>query len=179
LGEWHIIALNSQLDMGAGSEQEQWLRADLAAHPSLCTLAYWHSPRFSSGGHGNDERSSDVWVVLYEAGVDVVLNGHDHNYERFAPQNPAGDLDVERGIREFVVGTGGAVLRDFDRIKANSEARNHQVWGVLQLSLYSDRYEWKFMPIAGQTYEESGSAPCVTVVSHWNMQHFLPTVRRP
>lgn len=176
LGAWHIVALNSQLAMNAGSEQEQWLRADLAAHPSLCTLAYWHSPRFSSGVHGNDEHSSDVWVALYEVGVDVVLNGHDHNYERFAPQNPAGDLDVARGIREFVVGTGGAVLRDFDHIRANSEARNNQVWGLLQLSLYPDRYEWKFMPVAGQAYEESGSSPCVTVAHSWNSQHFLPAL---
>jgi hypothetical protein len=118
-----------------------------------------------------------VWAALYEHGVEVVLNGHDHNYERSAPQNPDGDLDIEQGIREFVVGTGGAVLRDFDRVKANSEARNHEVWGVLQLSLYSDRYEWKFMPIAGEIYEESGSAPCVTIERNWNTHHFLPTVR--
>jgi len=99
LGDWHIIALNSEIPHGAGSEQEQWLRADLAANPSLCTLAYWHRPRFSSGPHGNDTGVQPFWQALYDHGADVVLNGHDHTYERFAPQSPTGQAEPSRGIR--------------------------------------------------------------------------------
>lgn len=174
LGDWHIVALNSENDMAAGSEQEQWLRADLAAHRSPCALADRHHPRFSSGVHGNNARSADVWQALYEAGVDVVLNGHDHNYERFAPQNPNGELDTDRGIREFVVGTGGVPLRTFGVVRANSQVRNNQAWGVLQLSLSLDRYAWEFRPIAGQEFVESGSAFCVRVAGDWKSKVYLP-----
>jgi hypothetical protein len=124
LGAWHIIALNSEISHSAGSAQEQWLRADLAANPNICTLAYWHAPRFSSGQHGNKASSQALWQALYEYGADVVLNGHDHIYERFAPQNPNGQADA-RGIREFVVGTGGAALYSFGSIQPNSQARNN------------------------------------------------------
>lgn len=160
LGAWHIIALNSEIEVKAGSAQEQWLRQDLAAHPAACTLAYWHKPRFSSGEHQNDADFHAFWVALYEAGVDVVLNGHDHNYERFAPQNPGGQADPD-GIREFVVGTGGTGQRAFSRIQPNSEVRFTDSWGVLQVTLHETSYDWQFIPIAGQNFQDSGSSACV------------------
>jgi hypothetical protein len=125
LGAWHIIALNSEITQSAGSAQEQWLRADLAANQSVCTLAYWHKPRFSSGMHGNIAGSQALWQALYDDRADVVLNGHDHLYERFAPQNPSGQADATRGIREFVVGTGGSALYPFSTIQPNSQVRNN------------------------------------------------------
>ncbi len=131
LGAWHIIALNSEIAHDANSAQVEWLRADLAAHQSVCTLAYWHKPRFSSGRHGNNASVQPFWQALYDYGADVVLNGHDHTYERFALQNPSGGADPTRGIREFVVGTGGAGLYSFPTIQANSEVRNNTTWGVL------------------------------------------------
>ncbi|HEX9837786.1 MAG TPA: metallophosphoesterase, partial [Anaerolineales bacterium] len=124
LGAWHIISLNSEISQSAGSAQEQWLRADLAANPKTCTLAYWHKPRFSSGQHGNIAGSQALWQALYDHGADVVLNGHDHTYERFAPQNPNGQAD-SKGIREFVVGTGGAGLYSFTSNQPNSQVRNN------------------------------------------------------
>jgi hypothetical protein len=160
LGAWHIIALNSEISQGAGSAQERWLRADLAANPSICTLAYWHKPRFSSGLHGNISASQALWQALYDYGADVVLNGHDHTYERFAPQNPNGQADA-RGIREFVVGTGGAGLYSFPSIKPNSQVRNNSTYGVLKLTLHPTSYDWQFVPIAGQSFTDSGSANCV------------------
>jgi hypothetical protein len=161
LGAWHIIALNSEIDHDAGSAQEQWLRADLAAHQSSCTLAYWHKPRFSSGKHGNRTSVQALWDALYEYEADVVLNGHDHLYERFAPQDPNGQADPSRGIREFVVGTGGTNLYPFSTIEANSEVRNNTTWGVLKLSLHPTSYDWEFVPVAGQTFTDTGSANCV------------------
>ncbi|HET6595329.1 MAG TPA: Ig-like domain-containing protein [Anaerolineales bacterium] len=160
LGEWHIIALNSEIAQGAGSAQEQWLRADLAANPNVCTLAYWHKPRFSSGQHGNNTASQALWQALYEHKADVVLNGHDHTYERFAPQNPSGQADPN-GIREFVVGTGGVALYSFPTIQPNSEMRNNIANGVLKLTLHATSYDWQFVPIAGQTFTDSGAANCV------------------
>ncbi|HEX9872657.1 MAG TPA: metallophosphoesterase [Candidatus Tectomicrobia bacterium] len=161
LGAWHIIVLNSEIERGAGSAQEQWLRADLAANQRTCTLAYWHKPRFSSGQHGNATSVQAFWQALYEYGADVVLNGHDHTYERFAPQNPDGQADPTRGIREFVVGTGGASLYSFPAIQANSEVRDNTTWGVLKLTLHATSYDWQFVPIAGQTFSDAGSANCV------------------
>src|SRR6059058_1114760 len=107
LGAWHIIALNSDLPMDAGSTQEQWLRADLAAHPAACTLAYWHHPLFSSSTVAVLGAARATWQDLYDAGAELVLNGHHHDYERFAPQNPAGEVDQVHGIQEIVAGTGG------------------------------------------------------------------------
>jgi len=162
LGAWHIIALNSEIALGAGSPQEQWLRADLAANPNSCTLAYWHKPRFSSGTHGNNASLQAIWQALYDFGADVVLNGHDHTYERFAPQSPTGQAEPTRGIRQFVVGTGGASLYSFPSIRPNSEMRNNTAWGVLRLTLRLTGYDWEFVPIAGQTFTDTGSADCVT-----------------
>lgn len=161
LGAWHIIVLNSEIDRSAGSEQEQWLRADLADHEQVCTLAYWHKPRFSSGRHGNSESARPFWQALYEAGADVVLNGHDHTYERFAPQDPDGVADSAHGLRQFIVGTGGANLYSFDSVAANSEARNNTTWGVLKLTLHPTGYDWEFIPVAGQDFSDTGSADCV------------------
>jgi len=160
LGAWHVVAINSNTDLSASSPQLQWLAADLAANPTVCAAAFWHHPRFSSGVHGDDTGMQDLWQVLYDAGVDVVMNGHDHDYERFAPQDPAGNADTQRGIREFVVGTGGRSLRNFATVAANSEVRNSDTHGVLKLTLYDSRYEWGFIPVAGQTFSDTGAADC-------------------
>jgi hypothetical protein len=160
LGGWHIISLNSNIAMTAASPQEQWLRADLAAHPAPCTLAYWHHPRFSSSEHGSSTAPQPLWQALYDANADVVVNGHDHTYERFAPQTPAGTLDTARGIREFVVGTGGGELYRFPSIRANSEVRNNTTHGVIKLTLRAGGYDWAFVPVAGGTFRDSGSGRC-------------------
>ena len=162
LGTWHIIVLNSNLSVASGSTQEQWLRADLAAHTAVCTLAYWHHPRFSSGEvHGSNRDMGPLWQALYEYGADVVLNGHEHHYERFEPQNPDGLADPARGIRQFVVGTGGRSHYAFDAPIANSAVRETGTYGVLKLTLHSTSYSWEFVPELGQTFTDSGTAPCV------------------
>jgi hypothetical protein len=140
VGSWHIIALNSECDeiggCNGGSAEEQWLRSDLAADPNDCTLAYWHEPRFSSGTHGGYTLTTEAfWQDLYDSGVDVVVNGHDHNYERFAGQNPAGDADPN-GIREFVVGSGGRSFEPIVSVQPNSEVLNGDTFGVLELTLH-------------------------------------------
>ncbi|MDP9364989.1 MAG: metallophosphoesterase, partial [Chloroflexota bacterium] len=164
LGSWHVVVLNSNCgEVGgceAGSPQEQWLRSDLAAHPAACTLAYWHHPRFSSGEHGNAPTMEPIWQALYEAGADVALAGHDHDYERFAPQDPSGRADPARGLREFVVGTGGRSLRGFERPRPNSEVRDHASFGVLKLTLHQTAYDWAFVPVAGETIADAGTAAC-------------------
>jgi hypothetical protein len=158
LGGWHLIALNSNIARDFPSEQAQWLRADLAAHQTRCTLAYWHHPRFSSGNHGNDRSQQTFWDALDKAGADVVLNGHDHSYERFAPQNAAG-VRESSGVREFVVGTGGKSLRSFPNLQPNSEVRSAESFGVLKLDLHARSYEWKFVPATGG-FTDSGSDAC-------------------
>jgi hypothetical protein len=165
LGTWHIIVLNSECadigGCGAGSREVQWLRADLAAHPAACTLAYWHKPLFSSGSaHGNDYEMKPLWQALYDANADVVINGHDHNYERFAPQNPDGGSDAARGIREFVVGSGGKNHRPIVLAKPNSESRNADAFGVLKLSLRTGAFDWQFIPEAGKTFVDAGTGKC-------------------
>jgi len=165
LGAWHIIVLNSECkDVGgceAGSPQEKWLRADLAAHSVACTLAYWHKPLFSSGAaHGDDLEIQPLWQALYDANADVVVNGHDHDYERFAPQTPDAAPDPKRGIREFVVGTGGKNHRPFKEPKPNSEVRDATAFGVLKLTLKSNGYDWQFIPEEGKTFTDSGSGAC-------------------
>jgi hypothetical protein len=162
LGAWHIVVLNSEIAAGANSAQEQWLRTDLAAHPADCTLAYWHTPRFSSGSTLASNKTLALWQALYDYGADVVLNGHEHFYERFAPQTPDGDADAEYGIRQFIVGTGGTNLRGFATIHPNSVVRNGTTWGVLKLTLHATSYDWEFIPIPGQTFTDTGSANCVS-----------------
>jgi hypothetical protein len=163
LGRWHLVALNSNCSAvggcNEGSPQERWLRADLAAHRVRCTLAYWHHPRFSSGDHGSDSAYSGFWRALYDAGADVVIVGHDHDYERFAPQTPDGERDPARGIREFVVGTGGMNLRGFPRIAPNSELRDATTLGVVELTLGSRAYAWRFRPAVGPLVDR-GSTTC-------------------
>ena len=146
----------------AGSPQEQWLRKDLIQHSQLCSLAYFHKPLFSSGGkHGNDLEVKPLWDALYAAGVEIVLNGHDHDYERFAPQDPEGKSDPDHGVREFVVGTGGKdTHRPMGKAQPNSEARNDDTYGVLKLTLHPKSYDWQFVPEAGKSFTDSGSAAC-------------------
>ena len=163
--DWHVVVLNSNCSYaggcGAGSPQEQWLRADLAASTRPCTVAMWHHPRFSSGEHGNDPSTEAFWAALYDDGAELVLNGHDHDYERFAPQNPSAVADPTYGIREFVIGTGGVDLRPFGSTPAvNSEVRSIDAHGVLKLTLDSGGYGWRFLPIPGDTLDESGSGAC-------------------
>ena len=165
LGTWHVVALNSNcshVGCAAGSEQEQWLRADLAANPAQCTAAYWDTPRFSSGKkHGDDISFVPFWQVLYEHGVEFVLGGNDHHYERYAPQTPFGDLDLTDGIRQFVVGTGGRFLRPVTAIApAHSEARNDTTHGILRVGLLEGSYEWEFLPVPGGTFTDSGTSNC-------------------
>jgi hypothetical protein len=170
VGAWHIVVINSNRSQvggcGAGSAQEQWLRSDLAAHPTACTLAYWHHPRFSSGSaHGSSTATQAIWQALYDFRADIVLVGHEHHYERFAPQDALGNLDTARGIREFVVGTGGKSHYGFGTILANSQVRNSDTYGVLKLTLRSVSYDWEFVPETGKTFTDTGSASCVTATS--------------
>jgi acid phosphatase type 7 len=166
VGSWHIVALNSNCGeiggCGSGSAEDKWLRNDLAAHPAKCTLAYWHHPRFTSGseGGGNSTFMSQIYSDLYAANADVVLSGHDHDYERFAPQNPSGQLDTTRGMREFVVGTGGKSHHTFAATAANSQVRNNTTFGVLRLTLHPTGYDWQFVPAAGSIFTDSGSTAC-------------------
>jgi Calcineurin-like phosphoesterase len=162
LGTWHIIVLNSNCGQAGGcstgSAQDTWLQADLAAHPALCTLAYWHIPLWSSGGRAA-QNSVKFVQRLYAAGADVILTGHDHIYERFAPQTPAGVADPN-GIRAFVVGTGGANHTSIPSVASNSEVRNSTTFGILRLTLHSGSYDWNFVPEPGKTFTDSGTAVC-------------------
>jgi hypothetical protein len=164
-GAWHVIVLNSNCGKikggcGAGSAQATWLKADLAAHPTACALAYWHHPRYTSGLHGDAENMRDLWQILDEAGVDVALSGHDHDYERFAPQDADGKANAD-GVRQFVVGTGGKTLYPFEHgPEANSEIRTDSVYGVLKLTLHPTSYDWQFIPAEGNQFTDSGSAAC-------------------
>lgn len=160
LGGWHVVVLNSNIARATDSAQLQWLRSDLAANAGRCTLAYWHHPRFSSSKHGNDDSVRPFWDALYDAGAEVVLVGHDHVYERFAPQTSAGAADPVRGIRQFIVGMGGRSHYGFDRIQPNSEVRNANTYGVLRVELLDGAYRWEFVPVAGGTFRDSGSSEC-------------------
>ncbi|HRV90966.1 MAG TPA: metallophosphoesterase, partial [Anaerolineae bacterium] len=163
-GAWHIVVINSNCSQVGGcqpgSPQEEWLRADLAADSRTCTLAYWHHPRFSSGEHGNFESVEPIWDALYENGAELVLVGHDHIYERFAPQDPTGVADPVNGIRQFVVGSGGKNHRSAGPPIANSEALNDDTFGVLKLTLRPTSYDWEFVPEEGGTFTDSGSGLC-------------------
>lgn len=160
---WHLIALNSNCSFvggcGAGSPQEQWLRADLRRSRAVCTLAYWHHPRFSSGEHGSDSTYVAFWQALYDANADVVLVGHDHDYERFGLLDASGSLDRPRGIREFVVGSGGKNLRTFPKVRPWSQARDATSLGILELGLAASWYSWRFRPAVG-AFKDSGVARC-------------------
>lgn len=163
LGAWHLVSLNSNCSeiggCGRGSPENRWLRLDLARHRTRCTLAYWHHARFSSGPHGDDLDVSGLWQTLYERGADVVLSGHDHDYERFAPLDPAGAVDPARGLREFVVGTGGRSHYGTGTPQPGSEVRDSSTFGVLALTLRPTGYDWRFLPAVG-SFTDGGSARC-------------------
>ena len=162
LGVWHIVALNSNCNdiaCGPNSKQVEWLREDLQSSGKQCTLAYWHHPRFSSGIAGGSGSVSSFWRTAFEMGVDVVVNGHDHDYERFAPMDVGGNVDAN-GIRAFVVGTGGAVLRDMGTVKPNSEVRYTGTNGVIMFKLYPGHYEWQFIPADDAALADSGTGVC-------------------
>jgi acid phosphatase type 7 len=162
LGSWHVVVLNSNCDVvgcGPGSPQQRWLRADLASHPARCTLAYWHHPRFSSGLHGSDAAVAPLWRTLARGGADVALAGHDHDYERFAPQDADGRLDRRRGIVQFVVGTGGK--SHYPVLLARRNSRAHaSVFGVLALTLGRGAYRWRFVAEPGVGFADRGAARC-------------------
>ena len=164
LGAWHLISLNSECShvggCGAGSAQETWLRADLAAHPAACTLAYWHEPRWSSGEHGNATQMTTIWNDLVAAHADLVLSGHNHDYERFPALNASG-VPTSTGVREFVVGTGGKNHYGFGTAPAISgELRNDTAFGIVRLDLHPTSYEWRFLPAPSYTFTDSGAAAC-------------------
>ncbi|HVW31022.1 MAG TPA: metallophosphoesterase, partial [Acidimicrobiia bacterium] len=171
IGSWHLISLNSTCAAAGGcsknSPMEQWLRADLAAHPAKCTIAYWHHPRFFTPARQPgvakiepvDKKMSAFWADLVAAGVDIVLNGHRHDYERFARQDADGNASPT-GIREFIVGTGGGPHDHFEgAVAPNSEIRKQDTWGVLQLTLHPESYDWKFVATPGDPFTDSGSEP--------------------
>ena len=164
LGAWHLVALNSNcssVSCSAGSEQESWLRADLAAHPTSCTLAYWHHPRFSSGHDGSNEFMQPLWEALQDAQAELLLSGHSHDYERFAPLDRDGDVDQAGGIRQFVVGTGGAFFTGgLGSLAPHSEVAQNDTFGVLKLTLHPASYDWQFVPEAGKTFTDAGSESC-------------------
>jgi Calcineurin-like phosphoesterase/RTX calcium-binding nonapeptide repeat (4 copies) len=163
LGGWHIVALNSNCaEVGgcdAGSPQEVWLRQDLAQHPTSCTIAYWHHPRFSSGLHGDNLATDAFWWALHDAGAEMILTGHDHMYERYAPQTPDAVV-VQDGIRQFVVGTGGRSHYRFEEVDPNSRARESGTFGVLEVVLFSTGYEWRFEAESGSSYIDVGAGIC-------------------
>lgn len=165
LANWHFIALDSNCTITlctTESEQVRWLTADLHKLPAdKCVIAYMHHPRFSSGKHGNDDRLITIWQTLYDGGVDLVLAGHDHTYERIAPLSPDGYVNNTRGMRSLVVGTGGRGLYEFDEIVYGSEKRNNTVHGVLKLELFDGRYDYSFIPVAGQEFSDFGSGLCL------------------
>jgi chitodextrinase len=163
VGAWHLIALNSNCGdaggCGSSSSQYNWLKNDLLTHSNTCMLAYWHIPLFSSGGRASSN-SQSFWNLLYQYNADVVLNGHDHIYERFAPQTPAASPDNARGLREFIVGTGGANHTSITSVAANSQLRNSNTYGILKLTLHPSSYDWQFVPRSGSTFTDSGTTAC-------------------
>jgi acid phosphatase type 7 len=167
LDGWHVIALNSNrclriLGCHFVSPQVRWLKANLAANDDkTCTLAYFHHPLFTSGIYrpGAPE-VKPLWETLYEAGADVILSAHDHNYQRFTPQDPDGEADPERGIRQFVVGSGGRSLYQIETALPNSEVHNDETYGVLELTLKPKSYNWRFVPVDGAAFTDSGHGRC-------------------
>ncbi|HEX8245968.1 MAG TPA: metallophosphoesterase [Longimicrobium sp.] len=159
LGAWHIIALNSEADTIAGGEQERWLRADLRAHPARCVLAFWHRARFSSGRHGSTAAMAPFWRDLQDAGADLVVQAHDHDYERFDALDADGRPN-RRGPRSFVVGTGGGLRHGFGTPLPGSVIRFRDPAGVLKLTLTARSYAWEFVPVGGGRSLDRGEGNC-------------------
>ena len=159
-GTWRIYALNSEIDTSAASKQVQWLLADLAQNPRSCVMAYWHRPRWSSGDrHGSDSKMQAIWDILFDANAELVVTGHEHHYERFAPMNKNGEK-VGVGLQEIVVGTGGANKSGFGEILPASQVRNANTYGVIKLTLSPGKYDWEFVPVEGRTFTDQGSQNC-------------------
>ena len=158
-GGWHVLSLNSSIPIGPGLRNCRGFRATWRPTRRTARLVYWHHPLFSSAQNGPQSFVKDLWRVLYQYNVDIVMNGHDHVYERFGPQDPDGSADVSRGIRQFTVGTGGATLYTFGTIRANSQAHS-STWGVLKLFLEANAYTWQFVPVAGESFSDGGTAAC-------------------
>ena len=159
LGAWRVFSLNSEVGTDFGSAQMAWLRNELASDQAQCEVAYFHKPLFSSGFHGDQRQMLEMWRTLYEFGVDIVVAGHDHNYERFAPQDPTGRFDAVRGIRQFIVGTGGTTLRPVGAARPNSEIRGTS-WGVLMLTLEASGYRWEFLTAEPGGLQDAGVGQC-------------------
>jgi acid phosphatase type 7 len=160
VGNWHIVSLNSNIDSAAGSAQERWLRDDLGKTSRSCILAYWHHPMFTSSPRGNNAKMKDIWSTLAEFRASVILNGHEHNYERFAKQTADGVADPINGIRQFIVGTGGIGMTPMVIPQTNSEVRNALTFGALKLTLSSNSYSWDFVPAVEGVVVDSGTANC-------------------
>jgi hypothetical protein len=164
IGSWHVLAINSNCTRiggcGEGSPQEEWVTSDLAASTARCTLAFWHHPRFNTGHEGEATSMIPIWDDLYNAGAELVLSGHAHDYERFVPMDSAGRVDNTRGMRQFVVGTGGAFFTGWLTTSSNSVVRQKDTFGILELRLSATGYTWRFVPEAGKSFSDSGSATC-------------------
>ena len=166
LGGWHIVVLNSECSRvggcEAGSVQEKWLKADLAANPTQCSMAVWHSPRFYAALAQGLPAFKDIWQDLYDAGVELVVNAHLHYYMRYAPMDPNGQLDEAKGIQEFIVGTGGAIplFKGAPSCTGNCQVINNTTFGVIKLTLHPDSYDWAFLPEPGKTFNDGGSRAC-------------------
>ena len=160
LGTWHVIALNTNIPADAGSPQLAWLQSDLASHLGRCTVAYMHHPRFSSGSHAEQDKLVPLWRTFQRFGVSVAIAGHDHIYERFAPLDTNGAPDSVNGIRQFVVGTGGAHRSSIGSVLAGSEVHSTDTFGLLRLSLLKDRYRWEFAPVKKHGFRDAGESAC-------------------
>ncbi len=166
VGSWRAYALDSEackteVGCGPGSPQYTWLKKKLAKQRARCSMAVWHTPLYSSGSHGDDPRVRPLQRLLWKSGVEIIVNGHDHNYERLAPADPYGRVDRRHGVQQFIVGTGGAPLRGRGDTKAaHSRAFQGHAWGVLRLRLRNGSYAWKFLPVEGETYSDGGERRC-------------------
>jgi Calcineurin-like phosphoesterase len=159
LGAWHIVSLNSNLPSDERSAQYAWLRADLSSHPSRCSAAYWHHPVITEGPNGDNRHMAAVWRLLHEAGTEVVVAAHDHNYQRFVPLDAGFRVDPAAGMRQFIVGTGGARPYEFPTFTGHVEARS-QAWGVIRFTLRTEGYDWEFIAVPGQPFSDRGSDRC-------------------